>query len=219
MYLCFQNILQIIMAIFYTKGFGILLGLVVCILFLIYAYHSGNSWAELSIWLYMAGMLGSYVCSTLYHAWPMKSKVREVLRKWDHAAIYWHIAGSYSPITLLAMREMSFWGWGLFIFVWSCAILGTVMSFVKLKEHSNFETICYVLMGLSVVVAFKPLMDAVSPEAVGWIVGEGVCYITGALFYTLHKRKYMHTVFHVFVLGGSVCHILAVWDMLKEYLQ
>jgi hemolysin III len=74
-------------------------------------------------------------------------------------------------------------------------------------------------MGLTVLVAFKPLIDSVSPEAVIWIIAEGVSYITGALFYTLHKKKYMHTVFHVFVLGGSVCHILAVWDMLKEYLQ
>jgi hemolysin III len=224
-----QNYVKSKMAIFYTKGeeransithgVGILLGLTVCVLFLVYAYSKGNTWAEIGIWLYGAGMLGSYICSTLYHAWPMRSKWREKLRKWDHAAIYWHIAGSYSPITLLALREQGYWGWSLFIFIWLCAIVGTVMSFCKLKDHSNLETICYVLMGLTVLVAFKPLMDSVSPEAVTWIIAEGVSYITGALFYTLHKKKYMHTVFHVFVLGGSVCHILAVWDMLKEYLQ
>jgi hemolysin III len=73
-------------------------------------------------------------------------------------------------------------------------------------------------MGLVVRVAFKPLMDAVSPHAVGWIIGEGACYVTGALFYSFNKRRYMHSVFHFFVLAGSVCHILAVWDILKDYI-
>ena len=67
-------------------------------------------------------------------------------------------------------------------------------------------------------MAFKPLMDAVSTEAVVWIISEGVAYITGAAFYSFHKRRYMHTVFHFFVLLGSVCHIIAVWDILLEYL-
>ena len=92
------------------------------------------------------------------------------------------------------------------------------MSFRKLQEHSNLETICYVLMGLVVLVAFEPLSDAVSPHAVGWIIGEAACYIIGALFYSLNKRPYMHSVFHFFVLGGSVCHILAVWDILKDFI-
>ena len=217
------------MAIKYTKGEertnylshggGAVFGIVVGILLLIYCYRHENVWMQWGIWLYMFGMLGSYIASTVYHACSATSKWKERLRKWDHAAIYWHIAGSYSPITLLALREQGYWGWSLFIFIWLCAIVGTVMSFCKLKDHSNLETICYVLMGLTVLVAFKPLIDSVSPEAVIWIIAEGVSYITGALFYTLHKKKYMHTVFHVFVLGGSVCHILAVWDMLKEYLQ
>jgi hemolysin III len=217
------------MAIKYTKGEertnylshggGAVFGIVVGILLLIYCYRHENVWMQWGIWLYMFGMLGSYIASTVYHACSATSKWKERLRKWDHAAIYWHIAGSYSPITLLALREQGYWGWSLFIFIWLCAIVGTVMSFCKLKDHSNLETFCYVLMGLTVLVAFKPLIDSVSPEAVIWIIAEGVSYITGALFYTLHKKKYMHTVFHVFVLGGSVCHILAVWDMLKEYLQ
>ena len=87
------------------------------------------------------------------------------------------------------------------------------MSFVKLKEHSNLETTCFVVMGLSCLVALKPLVDTI-PQSFAWIVAEGVCYITGALFYTLHNRPYMHSVFHFFVLAGSVCHIVAVWGML-----
>ena len=73
-------------------------------------------------------------------------------------------------------------------------------------------------MGLSVLVAFKPLFDSVSTAALIWIGAEGVAYITGALFYSLNKRKYMHSVFHFFVLAGSVCHIIAVWDVLMEYV-
>ena len=196
---------------------GILIGVIVGIIFLNYCYENENSWMKWGIWLYLFGMLGSYIASTVYHACPARSKWKEKLRKWDHAAIYWHIAGSYSPITLVALRESGYWGWTLFCFVWSCAIAGTILSFCKLQQHSHIETICYVLMGLVVLVAFKPLTDAVSPQAVGWIIGEGVCYITGALFYSFNKRKYMHSAFHFFVLAGSVCHIIAIWDILKGY--
>ena len=183
-----------------SHGGGILLGVVVGVI------------------LYLFGMLGSYVASTVYHSIKHHSKWKERLRKWDHAAIYWHIAGSYSPLTLVALRSQGYWGWSLFSFVWLCAIVGTVISLIKLKEHSNLETFCFVGMGLSVLVAFKPLLDSVSTAAVVWIIAEGICYITGAVFYSLNKKKYMHSVFHFFVLAGSVCHIIAVWDVLMEYL-
>lgn len=197
---------------------GILLGIVVGVIFLIMTIGEGKSWESIAVSLYLFGMLGSYITSTIYHALPMRSKWKERLRHWDHAAIYWHIAGSYSPITLIALRQQGYWGWSLFCFIWLCAIAGTVVSFIKLKEHSHLETLCFVGMGLSVLVAFKPLIDSVSTAAVVWIITEGVCYITGALFYSLNKRKYMHSVFHFFVLAGSVCHIIAVWDVLMQYL-
>jgi hemolysin III len=213
-----------------SHGGGILLGVVVGIIFLVWCFQSDNNWARVGVILYLFGMLGSYIASTLYHALPAyeryksggllghRSKWKDRLRKWDHAAIYWHIAGSYSPLTLTALREQGYWGWSLFSFVWACAIAGTIVSFVKLKEHSNIETFCFVGMGLSILVAFKPLIDSVSTAAFIWIVAEGVCYITGALFYSLNKKKYMHSIFHFFVLAGSVCHIIAVWDVLMEQL-
>ena len=197
---------------------GIALGVIVGIIFLVMTITSHSSWASVGVALYLFGMLGSYIASTVYHALPLRSKWRERFRRWDHAAIYWHIAGSYSPLTLVALRQEGYWGWSLFTFVWACAIAGTIVSFIRLKEHSNVETICFVGMGLSVLVAFKPLIDTVSTAAVVWIIAEGVCYITGALFYSLNKRKYMHSVFHFFVLAGSICHIVAVWDMLLQYL-
>ncbi len=197
---------------------GIALGVIVGTVFLVMTISSHSSWASVGVGLYLFGMLGSYIASTVYHALPLRSKWRERFRRWDHAAIYWHIAGSYSPLTLVALRQEGYWGWSLFIFVWACAIAGTIVSFIHLKEHSNVETLCFVGMGLSVLVAFKPLIDAVSTAAVAWIIAEGVCYITGAVFYSLNKRKYMHSVFHFFVLAGSICHIIAVWDMLLQYL-
>jgi hemolysin III len=171
-------------------------------------------WAGIGVGLYLFGMTGSYLASTIYHALKLRNPWRERMRKWDHAAIYWHIAGSYSPITLMALREHGMWGWMLFTFVWSSAIIGTVISFIKLKDHSNIETACFCIMGLSVLVAFKPLLDTVSVNAFVWIVLEGIFYITGAVFYSFNKTKYMHTVFHFCVLAGSICHIVAVWDIL-----
>ena len=201
-----------------SHGGGILLGVVFGIIFLVWCFQADNNWARVGVILYLFGMLGSYVASTLYHSIKHHSKWKERLRRWDHAAIYWHIAGSYSPLTLVALRSQGYWGWSLFVFVWACAIAGTITSFIHLKEHSNLETICFVGMGLSVLVAFKPLMDSVSEAAIIWLIAEGVSYITGAVFYSLNKRKYMHSVFHFFVLAGSVCHIIAVWDVLMEYL-
>ena len=209
---------------------GIVMGVAFGIVFLVMAFKGDNPWARLGVCLYLFGMLGSYAASTIYHTLPRRSKWKERLRKWDHAAIYWHIAGSYSPLTLVALRNAAAdyslftlhfslnWGWLLFIFVWACAIVGTAISFIKLKEHSNIETFCFVGMGLSVLVAFKPLLDTVPTAAVIWLIAEGVAYITGAVFYTFHKKKYMHSVFHFFVLLGSICHIIAVWDVLMEYL-
>ena len=197
---------------------GIVLGVVMGVIFLVWCFSEDNSWARVGVILYLFGMLGSYIASTAYHTLRHHSRWKERLRRWDHAAIYWHIAGSYSPITLVALRTQGYWGWSLFSFVWLCAIVGTIISFIRLKEHSNVETLCFVGMGLSVLVAFKPLVACLSTAAFIWIVAEGVCYITGALFYSLNKWKYMHSVFHFFVLAGSVCHIVAVWDMLKQAL-
>ena len=197
---------------------GIALGVTFGIVFMVWCFESHNGWATAGVILYLFGMLCSYAASTIYHALSARSAWKERLRRWDHAAIYWHIAGSYSPITLVALRGDGLWGWGLFCFVWLCAISGTIMSFRHLRDHSNLETLCFVLMGLSVLVAFGPLMHAVSTSAVVWLVAEGVAYITGAVFYTLHRRRYMHTVFHFFVLLGSICHIICVWDILMQYI-
>lgn len=202
----------------WSHAFGIILGLTAGIVLLTVCFQIDNHWVTAGVLLYVFGLLSSYTASTVYHATSRRSRWKERLRQLDHAAIYWHIAGSYSPITLVALREQGYWGVGLFIFIWSCAMVGTVISFVRLKEHSNLETLSFICMGLSVLIAFKPLVAAVSTNVIMWIVAEGVCYITGAMFYNLNKRRFMHTVFHFFVLGGSICHIIVVWNILREYM-
>ena len=136
-----------------SHGIGIAMGVIVSTLFLIKCYQAQNLWAAFGVWLYLFGMGGSYLASTLYHSLKHHNPWKRRLRHWDHAAIYWHIAGSYSPITLIALREDGGWGWGLFGFVWLCAIIGTVVSFRKMEEHSYVETVCYILMGLSVLLS------------------------------------------------------------------
>ena len=149
---------------------GIVMGVIFGVIFLWMSFRGDNPWARLGVCLYLFGMLSSYIASTVYHALPLRSKWRERFRHWDHAAIYWHIAGSYSPLTLIALLTQGYWGWSLFSFVWLCAIAGTIVSFIKLQEHSNVETFCFIGMGLSVLVAFKPLIDSVSTAAVIWIM-------------------------------------------------
>ena len=199
-----------------SHAVGILGGAIVAVVFLFKGTEKGlDAWGMTSLALYMFGMLSSYVFSTAYHSCPPASPWRPRLRKLDHSAIYWNIAGCYSPIMLIALRDVDYWGWGIFVFCWLCAIAGTIVSLCGLKKHSKIETICYVLMGLTILVAMKQFWEAVSLGVFLWVLGEGVAYIIGAVFYSFHKVKYVHAVFHFFVLLGSICHMLAVWGILS----
>lgn len=204
-----------------SHAVGAIMGLVVCSFFIIYACKSGGPLSIFSLCLYLFGVLSSYMASSIYHAWPArKEKSKLLLRKFDHAAIYWHIAGSYSPVVLIAMylNGMTVWAFGVFAFIWLSAILGTALTFRKIKSHSYFKTACYVVMGLSILVAIKPLYESVGMKVLLFIFAEGVSYIVGAVFYSFKKIKFTHSVFHVFVLFGDAFHILAVWNVLKMYL-
>ena len=205
----------------FSHAIGAIMGLVVCSFFLVCACKSGEALSIFSLCLYLFGVLTSYLASSLYHAWPArKEKSKLLLRKFDHAAIYWHIAGSYSPITLIALYRYGATSWAFVIFtiVWLSAVIGTILTFRKMKSHSYFKTACYVIMGLSILIAFKPFCDSVGFKIVMLVVLEGVSYIVGAVLYSFKKVKYIHTVFHIFVLFGDVFHMLAVWNILKMYL-
>lgn len=201
-----------------SHGLGLLLGAIAGYQLLSIAISSNDKWAIISVIAYLFGMLFSYLTSTWYHA-TSEPKRKAILQKWDHAAIYFHIAGTYAPFTLLALRNQGLWGWVILSVVYVAAITGTFFSFKKLKEHSYIETICYVLMGCTILIALKPLYDSLvdiqKVNSLYWLIAGGVAYIIGAIFYSLTKLKYMHTVFHLFVLAGSICHIIAIYILLK----
>ena len=196
-----------------THGLGILLGAAAGIWLLLKALRSSDLWAVSCVSAYIVCMLFSYIASTLYHA--CKEGERKItLRKFDHIAIYFHIAGTYTFFTLTVFRRAAFWGWAIFIVVWITALVGSYISFKGKGIGNRIETICYIAMGLIVVVAFKPLIDTLYPisalNVLWYIIAGGASYITGALFYMFKKIPYTHSIFHLFVIGGSIFHIAAI---------
>ena len=204
-----------------THAAGLVMALAVCILFLVRSSGTDSWLVPLSLAIYLFGVASSYAASVVYHAVPStKPKAKAWARRFDHAAIYWHIAGSYTPLTLIAMPDggAPVWGQAIFCVVWLCAIVGTALSFRKMKAQSYLETTCYVLMGLTILIAFKPFYDSCGLTIVLWVVGEGIAYITGAVLYSFKKVPYIHSVFHLFVILGDVCHMVATWKMLQLFV-
>ena len=193
-------------------GFGIIGGA-----FLVYkAIASHNPWAIFSDSIFIIFMTLMFLASTLYHA-ERDLKTKAIRRKFDHAAIYTQIAGSYTPFTLIVLRLNGVWGWSLFGIIWVAAALGLTLSFLNLKKGSKLETICYVAMGWVVVFAFKPLIDSLGAtntiSALYWLIAGGLFHTIGAVLYQFKKIQYTHAIFHLFVLGGSVCHFIAIWNI------
>jgi len=205
-----------------THGLGILTGIAAGFWLLQKAFCCSDLWAIYSVSVYIVCMLFSYIASTLYHACK-EGERKATLRKFDHAAIYYHIAGTYTFFTLTVFRNAAFWGWALFSVVWITAIAGSYISFKGKGIGNRIETICYVAMGLVVFVAFKPLIDTLYPidalDVLWYIITGGVLYILGALFYSFKHIPFTHAVFHLFVIGGSVCHILAIAAVLTNVIS
>ena len=202
-----------------THGLGILLGVAAGIWLLQRALYYSNIWAVSSVSVYIICMLFSYITSTLYHA-CREGKRKVILRKFDHVAIYFHIAGTYTFFTLTILRNAALWGWFLFSVIWVIALTGSYISFRGKGIGNRIETICYVAMGLVICVAFKPLFDTLysmnSLDVLWYIIAGGVSYIVGALLYSFKKVPYIHSVFHLFVIGGSIFHVLAIAIALKR---
>ncbi len=201
-----------------THGVGFMISTAVCIVYLVKSVNASIPLAGLSFSLYLFGVVSSYAASTIYHAIPASFKTaKSIARKFDHAAIFWHIAGSYTPITLIGMRNggAEIWAWVIFGLVWLSAIVGTSLSYRKMKNQSYLETACYVVMGLTILIAFKPFYESCGLSVLLWVVGEGVAYISGAVLYSFKKVPYVHSIFHVFVLIGEACHMIAVWMIIK----
>jgi len=200
----------------YSHAIGVVIAVIADVLLIQKAVASHNAWAIVSEIVFSIFMTIMFLSSTLYHA-EKDEKIKPLRRKFDHAAIYAQIAGTYTPFTLIVLRENGAWGWSLFGVIWAAAAVGISLSFLKLKNGSKFETICYVAMGWVVVIAFKPLIDSLSAinsiSSLYWLIGGGFFYTVGAVLYSFKKIQYMHAIWHLFVLGGSICHIIAIWNI------
>ncbi len=197
-----------------THFVGVLMALAAIVVLLNKSIVAGNVWATVAYSIYGFGMLACMLSSTIYH-YAREPKRKAVLRHFDHASIYVLIASTYSPFTLILLRNEGLWGWGLFVLIWLTALIGIGFSLGTLKANSNLKTASYVIMGSAVLIAIKPFIDVARAEdclaVLYWLGAGGVFYITGAFFYALAKREFVHTVFHVFVLMGLVSHIVAVF--------
>ncbi len=197
-----------------THAFGVLMAVAATILLLRKAIVVADGWALAAYAIFGFGMLACMLSSTVYH-FVQEPARKSQLRHFDHASIYLLIAASYSPFTLILLREAQFWGWLLFGLVWIIAIAGITVSFRKLKKNSHLKTASYVLMGLVVLIAFKPLIEVATEknciEVIWWLIAGGVFYIVGAVIYATAKREFVHAVFHIFVLLGLASHIIGAY--------
>jgi len=197
-----------------THGLALLISITATILLLRKAIIAEDDWALFAYALFGFGMIACMGSSTIYHY--VQEPVRKAkLRHYDNASIYLLIAASYSPFTLILLREEEYWGWLLFALVWVIALVGITLSFRPLRRNSHLKTISYVMMGLIVLIAFRPIIEVAgtnnSMKIVYWIVAGGICYIAGAAIYATTKKEYAHAVFHLFVLLGLASHIYAAY--------
>jgi hemolysin III len=151
--------------------------------------------------------LAMFVTSVVYH-WAQRPERKQLLRKLDHSAIYLLIAGTYTPLTLVAMDRT--WGWTLFGFVWVLAALGIVVKASVGFKYPKLSVALYLAMGWIAVLAIKPLGESLTSAELAWIIAGGLIYTAGVPFYVWKTRRYTHAVWHLFVLGGVACHFVAV---------
>jgi hemolysin III len=186
---------------------GAVLAVAGTVVLVVMAARVGDPWKIVSFSIYGAMMIALYVFSALYHS--IRGRAKSVLRKFDHCSIYLLIAGSYTPFALVSLRGP--WGWSLLGAVWGLALLGIAQEIWLAKGARIFSLVIYVVMGWLALVAIVPLWLALTPAGFAWLAAGGALYTAGILFYaTDHKVRHGHGVWHLFVLGGSACHFLAV---------
>jgi hemolysin III len=191
-----------------THGIGLVASIVALPFLIMSASRDGDAWRVSSAIVFGVALILLYCASTLYHALP-RSKAKRVFRIIDHSAIYVLIAGTYTPFLLGPLRGG--WGWSLFVALWTLAIAGIVMKATLGFRWARASTIVYLLMGWCGVIAIKPLLERVSTAGVLWLFAGGIAYTAGVIFFVLDQRiRYAHSVWHLFVATGSVCHVVAV---------
>ncbi|WKB53852.1 PAQR family membrane homeostasis protein TrhA [Eleftheria terrae] len=170
------------------------------------AARQGDVWKLASFSVFAATMVILYAASTLYHS--VRGRIKSLLAKADHCAIFLLIAGTYTPFTLVTLRGP--WGWTLFAAVWSLALLGIVIEVRKGRDSEPWVPL-YLMMGWLVVPAAVPLLERLAAEGLAWVVAGGLLYSVGVIFYAKSEAwRHAHGIWHLFVLGGSACHYVAV---------
>jgi hemolysin III len=190
-----------------THAFGAALASACGVLLVVVAAHTGDPWKIASFSVYAAMLLALYLASTLYHS--VQGPAKDVLRKMDHCAIYLLIAGTYTPFTLVTLRGP--WGWSMFGVVWALAVFGIIQEIWYAKGKRILSLVIYVMMGWLAVIGAGPLVAALGWDGFSWLAAGGLFYTVGIAFYaTEHKVRHGHGIWHLFVLGGSMCHYIAV---------
>ncbi len=189
-----------------THGIGIALSIAALVLLVVFSSQRGDVWQIVSFSVYGATLVILYLFSTLYHGFHNK-KVKEFFRLFDYASIYLLIAGTYTPVTLTILRGPL--GWTVFGIIWGLAILGVVKQFVFFHKFRAFSVITYLIMGWLIVFIIKPLLSEVPFMFFMWMLIGGLSYTLGIIFFVWDKMPYNHSIWHLFVLGGSISHFFA----------
>src|SRR5215204_538481 len=190
-----------------THGLGLALSLAGLVTLVLLAWPGGDAWLVVSCGVYGASLVALYLASTLYHAarTPRSKRLLQVL---DHCGIYLLIAGTYTPFTLVTLRGP--WGWTLFGLVWALALAGILCRVLFGTRYRPLAVASYVMLGWLCVVAVKPILELVPLGALAWIAAGGFAYTAGVFFFAAKRIPHHHAIWHLFVLGGSVCHYVAV---------
>lgn len=188
-------------------AFGII-ALVSCVL--VSAFR-GDVWGVVGSAIYGGALVLLYTVSSVYHALN-KNMGKKVMQVIDHCTIYLLIAGTYTPILLCSIRPVSSaWAWTLFGLVWGCAATAAVFTAIDLKKYEKLSMACYIGAGWCIILALKITLEAIGTAGFLWLLAGGISYTVGAVLYGLGKRnRYMHSIFHLFVVAGSIMHYVCI---------
>jgi hemolysin III len=190
-----------------SHGIGLIAGALAAPVLIFAAARRGDPPFIVGASIFAASIILMYLSSTLYHGLP-ENRAKRVFRVLDHGAIYLLIAGTYSPFTLGVLGGA--WGWALFGTVWTLAIAGVVMKSTGRAWRPIFSTGLYLLMGWLAVIAVHPLWTQLPRSSIAWLAAGGLAYTGGVGFYAARGLRYGHFVWHLFVVAGTVCHVMAV---------
>jgi hemolysin III len=187
------------------------MGIAILVLCIIMAALRGNALGVITSCIYGVSMIALYCMSSIYHG-LRPGTAKKVFQIIDHCTIFVLIAGSYTPITLVAIRPLHpAIGWTMFGVVWALAVIGIIFNAIDLEMYKVFSMICYIGMGWCVMLFFPQTLEALTKNGVILLVIGGVIYTIGAVLYGIGARKrYIHSIFHLFVLGGSIFHFFAI---------